>query len=106
MANSKPKYSLGLIVSEELKRTPVEDSAANIFYSHTMEGLPTSVDWRKNPDNCITPIQDQGNCGSSVAFGTIAAIEACKRIADKNPAEDVKLSKADLFSHGGSCANG
>ena len=106
MANSKPKYSLGLIVTEELKRTHGEDSAAKIFESHTMEGLPTSVDWRKNPDNYITPIQDQGNCGSCVAFGTTATIEACKRIADKNPAEDVKLSEADLFSHGGSCANG
>jgi hypothetical protein len=71
-----------------------------------MAGLPASVDWRKNPDSYITPIQDQGDCGSCVAFGTTAAIEACKRIANKNPTEDVKLSEEDLFSHGGSCAYG
>ncbi len=106
MANSKPKYRLGLIITEDLKRTPEEDLAARSFKLHTIEGLPASVDWRKNSDNYITPIQDQGNCGSCVAFGTTAAIEACKRIADKSPIEDVKLSEEDLFSHGGSCAAG
>ena len=98
MTNPEPKYRLGLIITEELKRTPDEDSGAKSFVSHTMDGLPTSIDWRKNPDNYITPIQDQGNCGSCVAFGTTAAIEACKRIADKMSAEDAKLSEADLFS--------
>lgn len=106
MADSKSKYKLGLIVTEELKRTPEEDRTARFFESHTMAGLPTSVDWQNNPGNYLTQIQDQGNCGSCVAFGTTAAIESCKRIADKNPLEDVKLSEEDLFSHGGSCANG
>ncbi len=106
MANSKPKHRLGLIITENLKRTTEEDLAAYAFKLHTIEGLPASVDWRKNPDDYITPIQDQGNCGSCVAFGTTAAIEACKRIVDKNSAEDVKLSEEDLFSHGGSCASG
>ena len=31
MANPEPKYRLGLIITEELKRTPEEDSAAKIF---------------------------------------------------------------------------
>jgi hypothetical protein len=106
MTDSKAKYKLGLIVTEELKRTPEEDRTARFFESHTMAGLPISVDWRNNPGNYLTQIQDQGNCGSCVAFGTTAAIEACKRIADKNPLEDAKLSEEDLFSHGGSCANG
>jgi Papain family cysteine protease len=52
------------------------------------------------------PIQNQGDCGSCVAFGTCAAIEATKKIAAKNPILDFKLSEADLFSHGGSCSYG
>jgi hypothetical protein len=97
---------LGLVITEDLKITPAEDAAARLFVSHTLPGLPASLDWRKNPGNYITPIQNQGDCGSCVAFGTTAAIEACKRIADKNPTEDVKLSEEDLFNHGGSCAYG
>jgi hypothetical protein len=106
LVQTAKKYALGLIITEQLRRTLEEDSAAKLFVDHIVAGLPALMDWRKNPDNYITPIQDQGDCGSCVAFGTTAAIEACKRIGDKNPAEDVKLSEEDLFSHGGSCAGG
>src|SRR5262245_59609121 len=42
----------------------------------TTAGLPAAYDLRNvNGKNFITPIRDQGNCGSCVAFGTCATIE-------------------------------
>ncbi|MFI9811695.1 C1 family peptidase [Saccharothrix variisporea] len=47
--------------------------------------------------NFITPVKDQGPCGSCVAFGTIAAIEGTLRMALRNPDLDVDYSEAHLF---------
>jgi hypothetical protein len=95
-----------LIVTAETYRTPSEDALSRAFIDHTVTGIPAKVDWRNNNGNFITPIQDQSGCGSCVAFGTTAALEACQRIYDKNPGKDVKLSEADLFSKGGRCNYG
>ncbi len=69
-------------------------------------GHAAAVDWRKNPNDFTTKIKDQGACGACVAFGTCATVEANKKIADKNAAEDIDLSEADLFFRkgGASCA--
>lgn len=47
---------------------------------------PPESDWRED----ATPIRDQGNCGSCVAFGVVAAIEAATR-------QKPDLSEAHLF---------
>ncbi|TDC60606.1 peptidase [Micromonospora sp. KC207] len=62
----------------------------------------------------INPIRDQGTCGSCVAFGVTATIEAAARIAENiaytDPNGNVlpELSPAHLFYCGGSygCLNG
>jgi C1A family cysteine protease len=69
----------------------------------------TARDWReKEGKNWVTPIRDQGNCGSCVAFGTVAAIECQARIQYDNPAWDLDLSEADLFfcGAGRKCSEG
>lgn len=65
---------------------------------------PTAVDWRSYPGqpnlpagDYVTPIKDQGDCGSCVAFGTLAAFESALRIHAKTPTKAVDLSEADLF---------
>jgi len=60
--------------------------------------LPTTVDWRNyNSSDWITPIEDQGACGSCVAFATVAAFESHVRIANSEATFSVDLSEADLW---------
>lgn len=64
--------------------------------------LPTSFDWR-NVDglNYVSPILDQGQCGSCVAFATIGTFETQLNIANKTSASPFQLSPQYLFSCGG-----
>lgn len=69
---------------------------------------PTAIDWRSY---YLGDVRDQGNCGSCVAFGTIAAIEGSTRIAAKKPSLAFDLSEAHLFychgaAEGRNCDNG
>src|SRR5271157_5457701 len=98
---------LGLIITEQLKRTDAEDARDIALKVHTIWGTPTSWNWRNvNGKNYTTPIQDQGDCGSCVVFGSTAALEVTKQVADQSPGEDDKLSEADLFSTIGDCGSG
>src|SRR5205085_144340 len=67
-------------------------------------GLPAAVDWRDmNGHDHVSPVKDQGGCGSCVSFCTCATIESAVSIAT---GEIVDLSEADLHfcsSHGASC---
>jgi C1A family cysteine protease len=65
-----------------------------------------SVDWRNhNGDNFVTPIKDQGQCGSCWAFSTTAVLESQVMISQHLPLD---LSEQVLISCGnaGSCASG
>ena len=71
-------------------------------------GLPSKIDWRDyDGKNWTTPIRDQGACGSCVAFGTVAALEALLKIrAFKDASRSVDLSEAHLLFCGGGSCNG
>jgi C1A family cysteine protease len=61
--------------------------------------------------NYITPIRDQAECLSCVAFGACAAVEGTLRLQEKAPNLDVDLSEAQLFycialAQGRTCAEG
>lgn len=86
-------------------------AAASKTYLEMPVGLPWSWDYRDvGGQNFVTPVRDQGSCGSCVAFAVIAAVEAMVLIQMSNFAT-VDLSEAQLFycdaaSEGRTCENG
>jgi C1A family cysteine protease len=59
----------------------------------------------------VTPIRDQSSCGSCVAFGTIATIEATYQFQTDKPNSGIDLSEAQLFycyasQQGSTCGTG
>jgi len=69
--------------------------------------VPDEFDWRDvDGIDWTTSIKSQGGCGSCVAFGTIAVLEAVVQIEIDQPIE-CDLSEAHLFScAGGKCDEG
>jgi len=58
-----------------------------------------TFDWRSvNGSNWMTPVKNQGPCGSCWAFGTLGSMEAVINIASRDPNKDVDLSEQFLVS--------
>ena len=86
------KYALGWM-EEDLEQIPKSPDLLGT--------PPPSWDWRNvNGENWLTPIRDQGYCGSCWAFGAVAAMEAIYNIKNNNPDLDVDLSEQYLVSCG------
>lgn len=78
------------------------DSNFNLIKSSST--LPSSFDWRD--ESGVTPVKDQGNCGSCWAFATIAPLESAIKIKD---GVTVDLSEQWLLScnsDGWDCSGG
>jgi C1A family cysteine protease len=68
-------------------------------------GAPPSLDWRNNSGNFVTPVRNQGSCGSCWAFATTAALESAVLRAENTPGVDLNLSEQVLVSCGVSGGN-
>jgi peptide/nickel transport system substrate-binding protein len=70
-------------------------------------GLPLRVDWRDHRGaDWLTPIRNQGQCGSCVAHAALGAFEAMIRIASGDPSIRPDLSEQFLFFCGcGRCCD-
>jgi len=69
------------------------------WYPEATRDLPAHYDWRDvDGDNFVTPVRYQGRCGSCVAFGCVAAVEAGIRIREDDPTLDVDLSEQHAFN--------
>ncbi|XP_027911943.1 zingipain-2-like [Vigna unguiculata] len=72
--------------SHELRVT-----AQTSFKYENVTPIPATVDWRQN--GAVTPIKDQGQCGSCWAFSTVAATEGIYQITT---GKLVSLSEQEL----------
>lgn len=60
--------------------------------------FPATYDLRNaGGQNFITAIKDQGQCGSCVAFGSVATIEGTFQVGANKPNSGLNLSEAQLF---------
>lgn len=60
--------------------------------------IPAALDWRNHQGkNWVTPVQNQGSCGSCVAFAAAGVLEARGRIGLGQANKAIDLSEAHLF---------
>ena len=99
------KALLGLHVDDaEIHATSQAIAAATALQGFRAAiAAPAAVDWRNKGGDWTTPVRDQQSCGSCVAFGTVATLEARINIACNNANLDKDLSEAHLFYCG--CGN-
>lgn len=100
---------LGVLVTpEEMQRLTAETrmrAALEAQAQLALVGAPTSFDWRNvGGQNYVTPVKNQGGCGSCVSFCTCSTIESAVRIKLGNPGFNIDLSEGFCqFCGGGSC---
>ncbi len=64
-----------------------------------VEELPSRFDWRSHDGhNWITPVKNQGRCGSCWAFASTAQFEAAIKILLNKPDLDLDLAEQELVS--------
>ncbi|KAM9959334.1 hypothetical protein ACTFIR_000409 [Dictyostelium discoideum] len=70
---------------------PSVTGADSVHDDESLRSIPSSVDWRIQ--NCVTPVKDQGICGSCWTFGSTGSLEGTNCVTN---GELVSLSEQQL----------
>lgn len=73
-------------------------SAARLIRVPTPKSMPSHFDWRDNNGNWVTPVRNQGNCGSCWDFSACAQIESWWKIRNNLPTYNLDLSEQFVLS--------
>ncbi|XP_042438392.1 cysteine protease XCP1-like [Zingiber officinale] len=82
-----------------------DDKASATFMYENATNLPTWIDWRKK--GAVTPVKNQGGCGSCWAFSAVAAMEGINQIVTGNLSSlsEQELIDCDIIFNEG-CSGG
>jgi len=89
------------------RRSPMSISESEILKPKEGITAPTSFDWRDK--GAVTPVKDQGQCGSCWAFSAVENIESVWILAGKSNASVLRLSEqqvVDCDTDDGGCDGG
>jgi len=76
----------------------VSPATPNAEIQAAAAALPTSFDWRNtNGHNFVSPVRNQGQCGSCYAFSSMGMLESRLRVQTNNTLQ-VQLSPQDVVS--------
>jgi len=97
--DDQKKELLGMIAGPQ----DIADMNSRSSTAPSVAGLPDFFDWRSaHGRNYITPVRDQGLCGSCWAFAAVAVLEGEANAYYNNPSINLDMSEQDLVS----CFNG
>lgn len=107
LTDREKKLRLGLIKLNKSDLAGTEMDRVDTL-DESLADLPESFDWRANGGYFVTPVKNQGNCGSCWAFATAAALESYNLIRNNTPGFDDNRAEEILLScsGAGSCNGG
>ena len=90
---------------------PIDPRLAKTRQIHlpVWEDVPAALDWRNHEGSSwVTPVRNQGACGSCWAFSAVAQVESWKMVFESDPALMPDLSEQYILteSGAGSCGGG
>ena len=81
---------------------PPDPSQEKLLSIPLIHNLPPVFDWRDNNGNWVTPVKNQGNCGSCWDFSAVGQVEAWWKIHHSKLDSMIDLSEQFVLS----CSNG